>query len=456
MGYIPRVTPRWEAPVWLEPYVSLFELALEKPIRVVVAAPPQHGKTESTIHGLCWALRKKPHGRSAYATYNSVRSGKVETKARAIAERDSLSLKFRQDSWVDPGTGGGIVWTSRKGSLTGDPVDTLLVIDDILKDRKEANSATIREECLEFFDDVAEPRCHSTASIIVMATRWHPDDLSGVLIKRGWRYLNLKALADGKTDDEGRVLDDPLRRLPGEPLCEARKSRRELEEKRRTNIYSFASLYQGEPRPKGGTVFREPTYYEIDRLPDTGYRVGYGVDFAYTEKTRADWSVCIKGRYVRETIPGPDGKPRQVGKLYIVDLDRKQVDAPSFTLTLKSRVTQQRGPMRWYVSGTEKGAGQFVRQRVPELKIKTASADKLIRATPVSEAWNDGRVLLPDYGDEPAPEWVDIATDEITNFTGVNDANDDIIDALAALWDELDGGTDDLDIGSPGTSSGWR
>src|SRR5690606_15966163 len=127
----------------------------------------QHGKSESVIHGLNWALRVKPYGRSAYATYNSTRSGKVETKARAIAERDGLGLKFRQDAWVDPGTGGGIVWTSRKGSLTGDPIDTLLVIDDVLKDRKEANSGSIREECIEFFDDVAEPRCHPSASIIV-------------------------------------------------------------------------------------------------------------------------------------------------------------------------------------------------------------------------------------------------------------------------------------------------
>jgi phage terminase large subunit-like protein len=421
---------------------------VREPIRAVVAAPPQHGKTEGTIHGLNWALRIKPYGRSAYATYNSTRSGKVETKARAIAERDGLSLKFRQDTWVDPSTGGGIVWTSRKGSLTGDPIDTLLVIDDILKDRKEANSGSIREECLEFFDDVAEPRCHPSASIIVMATRWHPEDLSGVLISRGWQYLNLKAIADGPTDAEGRVVDDPLHRFPGQALCEERKSRESLLEKKRTNEFTFVSLYQGEPRPKGGTIFAEPTYYSPKELPKEGFRVGYGVDFAYTEKTRADWSVCLQGRLVTDKVTQPDGTFAKVSKLYLTQMDRAQVDAPAFTLTLKSRHSKQPGPMRWYVSGTEAGAAQFVRQKVPSLQVKTASSDKLIRATPVSEAWNDGRVLLPYYdadGDDgPAPAWVDEVESEVKGFTGIKDAHDDIVDALAALWDLLNTARVDL------------
>jgi phage terminase large subunit-like protein len=424
----------------MAPYVELFERAVREPIRIVVAAPPQHGKTECTIHGLSWALRRKPFGRSAYATYNSTRSGKVETKARGIAERDGIGLKFRQDAWVDPNTGGGIVWTSRKGSLTGDPIDTLLVIDDIIKDRKEANSGTIREECMEFFDDVAEPRCHTTASIIVMATRWHPEDLSGQLIARGWQYLNLKAIADGPVDTEGRVFDDPLGRAPGEPLCEDRKSLRDLLDKKRVNEFTFVSLYQGEPRPKGGSVFNEPTYYNLNEIPREGYRVGYGVDFAYTEKTRADWSVCLKGLFVIEKRRLPDGGFERTGKLYITQMDRAQVDAPSFTLTLKSRHSQQAGPMRWYVSGTEKGAAQFVRKKVPSLQVKTASGDKLIRATPASEAWNDCRILLPYYDrdiDGEPPEWIEQVESETKIFTGNNDSHDDIVDAMAALWDLL-------------------
>src|SRR5690606_9908060 len=223
--------------------------------------------------------------------------------------------------------------------------------------------------------------------------------------------------------------------------------RESLLEKKRVNEFTFVSLYQGEPRPKGGTVFNEPTYYNPKDLPKEGFRVGYGVDFAYTEKTRADWSVCLQGRLTTEKIKQPDGTFTKVSKLYLTQMDRAQVDAPAFTLTLKSRHAKQPGPMRWYVSGTEQGAAQFVRQKVPSLQVKTASSDKLIRATPVSEAWNDGRVLIPYYDrdvDGDAPEWVEELESEVKGFTGIKDAHDDIVDALAALWDLLNTARIDL------------
>lgn len=462
LDYIPRVTPRWVRPDWMAPYAALIELALREPIRCVVAAPPQHAKTETTIHGLVRSFRVKPKGRSAYATYNAKRCASVERKARAVAARDGLGVEFRQGDWYDPNTGGAIIWASRNGGLTGEPVDTLLVIDDIIKDRKEANSETIRDECVAWFDDVADPRCHPSASIIVMGTRWHPDDLSGVLIKRGWDYLNLKAIADGPVDEYGHVVDDPLHRRPGEVLCEDRKTLAELERKRHENIYSFASLYQGEPRPKGGTVFLEPTYYRISELPKEGYRVGYGVDLAYTEKTRADWSVCLEGWFVPSKVKG------ERGKLYLVGLDRKQVDPTSFVLTLVARRNRRRGRMRWYLSGTEKGGASFIKQKITDFEAKPASVDKLIRSTPAQEAWNGADILVPYYDeDEPddarewrrltgdVPEWAHDFAERVTRFTGLPGGVDDDVDALAALWDLMASGAIAGKRHRPAGGSAW-
>lgn len=410
--YIPRVTPRWTRPVWLTPYVELLEqVARGEPVHAVVAAPPQHGKTETSIHALCWLLRKRPGKRSAYATYAQERSERMSDKARIVAENDRIDMRFRREFWSDPQTGGSILWTSDGGPFTGEAVDGLLLIDDITKDRIDANSAIKRGQKLDWFDDVAEPRCHPGSSIIVMATRWHPDDLSGMLIKRGWPYINLKALADGPANQDGVVVGDPLGRKLGEPLCPERKPQADLEAKRRTNIYSFASLYQGEPRPRGGTVFSEPTYYTD--LPDS-YSVAYGVDLAVTAKTSADFSVCI--RLYRS---GDD--------YYVVDVVRKQVDAPSFTLTLRARQSEERGPMLWHVGGTEKGTAQFITQKISEFRTKPATVDKFQRATPVAEAWNNGHVMVP----KDAP-WLDEFLDEVLNFTGVNDSHDDQVDALAS------------------------
>lgn len=444
--YIPRVSPRLVAPHWLKPLTDLLDQAWDTPVMAVVAAPPQHGKTECITHALCRGMQVRPERRNAYTTYNAKRSGRVERKTRLVAERAGLKLRFRQDDWLNERTGGSIIWASRKGGLTGEPVDGVLVVDDILKDRREADSAAAREECLDWFDDVADPRCHPSASKIVVATRWHPDDLSGELIKRGWKYINLQALADGPTDANGVVISDPLQRRRGEPLCEERKSRVSLLEKQRTNIFSFVSLYQGEPRPRGGSVFGEAAYY--DALPAEAYRVGYGLDLAYSKKKTADHSVAIElWRWDPPPLRTADGKAHaQKPVFYVVGVIRKQVKAPEFLLALHSMRSKRRGPMRWYASGTEAGSADFIKLKVPQLEVVTASEDKFQRAQPVAEAWNDQRVLVPsrkffgldeDDHESQVPEWVDAFVDEVCAFTGVNDGEDDQVDALAAAHDVL-------------------
>jgi predicted phage terminase large subunit-like protein len=92
--------------------------------------------------------------------------------------------------------------------------------------------------------------------------------------------------------------------------------------------------------------------------------------------------------------------------------------------------------MLWLASGTEQGAAQFIKQKVP-LRVKPATTDKFMRSESVSEAWNLGKVLVP--GGDERPLWVDDFLDEVTNFTGVRDAHDDQVDALAAAFRVLSG-----------------
>jgi phage terminase large subunit-like protein len=411
--------------------------------------------TSTGVHALIRELEQRADRRNAYATYNQHRAARVQRGARLVAQRAGLRLSYRVDDWTNEQTGGGLLWASRHGGFTGEGVDGILLIDDILKDRREASSALILDECKEWFDDVASSRCHPRASIIVMATRWSKRDLSGVLIERGWPYYNMQAIADGEVDDDGYVVGDPFGRKLGDVLCEERQTKEQLLERRRVNAFSFVSLYQGAPRPRGGTVFEPARYY--DALPTERYRVGYGVDLAYSKKKTADFSAAIElWRYdPPRSIDDPTPKPIY----YVVDVKRAQVRAPEFTLTLHSMQRKRRGPMRWYASGVELGSADFIKKKVPALHVKAASDDKLIRAQPVSEAWNDGRVLVPsrvalgldpDDLEIPTPEWVDDFVDEIENFTGVADAYDDQCDALAAGFDELErAGTSD-DRGGPG------
>lgn len=433
VDWIAQYAPELERFEYFRPYAEAFESAIGGSLRLAFAAPPQHGKTLLTLWGLLWLTKFFPGYRHAYVTYNETRAQEIAKEFRKLADRAGIAWTGTLEMVVLDG-GTTVKFTSVKGSLTGHPIDGLCVIDDPIKGQRESRSPTLRRDVITWWKTEARARRHAGTSYIVMATRWHVSDLPGHLIgNEGWRYLNFKAIAEPANDNgrndigpDGRIISDPLHRLPGQSLSPLKPP--EFFREERADAYWWASMYQGQPRPEGGVVFRAPTYYV--HLPTSGYREGWGVDLAYTAKTSANYSVCIAGRM----LMGPDkdaaGKP--LPRLYITDAQRKQVDSPSFTLTLKTMTAGKRGPMRWYCATSEQGAGQFVKQKISSFEIRLATADKFVRATPVAAAWNDGRVLVP----ESAP-WLEDLLDEIEVFTGVNDPTDDQVDALAALWDAL-------------------
>jgi phage terminase large subunit-like protein len=442
IDFIPRVTPRWEAPMHLAPYIDLLKHAPGGDLRLVFAAPPQHGKTETTIHAFAWWIKKFPHLRYAYATYSSDRSQRVGRRALAIAQRADVQLvAANMGLWTTPADG-QVLWTSVGGGMTGEPIDGCIVIDDPLKDRKEANSPTIRENHKDWFHGVVETRVHPGASVIVMATRWDADDLSGYLVRElGFTYINLRAIAEAE-----RPAGD--NRQVGEALWEKHRPLSMLLERKHANEWNFASLYQGDPRPKGGALFQEPTYYK--ELPERGFKIGYGVDLAYTEKTHADFSVCVE----IWAVP-PERKSRadvfepKDWLFYIVNVQRKQVDAPSFTLTLKAAQSTRRGRFYMYGSGTEIGAASFIRSKgIPLTIMDPAGRDKFTRAMLTSELWNLGRILLPE--DSEANPWADVFADEVTSFTGVKDRRDDQVDAMVSGIDAMLQHQDDFGLISSG------
>ena len=404
-----------EPPYHLQPYADVLDTAIGTGQRVVVAAPPQHGKTELTKAGLLRMMMLGGRRSYAYATYNQDRSDEVARSAKDLAENAG---------WLSPGGSVRKWWTRNRsqvrftsvgGSLTGYPIDGCLIVDDPHKDRPEAESPRYRERAWNWLTDVGKTRCHPGVSIIVMATRWHEDDLSGRCIADGWRYINLEAICE--------TLPDPVGRQLGNALWPAHRPLDFLEQFR-GNAYSWASLYMGRPRPRGGAVFGEPTWY--DELPDLpGYREAVGLDMAYTASSRADFSVALKGRRYKD-------------RLYITHGVRRQCEATVFTAAVNSLVVgPQRCPVWWYLSGTEKGLAQTMQLQIPGITAKPAVADKFVRALPVSGTWNNGRVLLPSRQSPNWGPWVDDMVRCVCGFTGVSDPHDDDVDALAALHDAL-------------------
>lgn len=381
--------------------------------------------TECTLHGLVWLILRYPGKRHAYITYSQKRARSVAKKVRRILAACGVVAAGTLEQFELP-NGGQILFTSIDGGITGEPVDGVAIIDDPIKNRKEADSAARREVVLSAYREAIETRVHPGASILVLATRWHPQDLSGTLVAEKWEYINLPAVADNDNDPNGREL--------GAALFPEKWPLHELEKKRAKVLdFTWSALYQGRPRPKGGKVFKEATYYT--ELPKQ-YRGSFGVDLAYTAKTNADWSVCLRLLC--------DGAPRRDDRKYYVRwVDRAQVEAPSFALTLKARHSQHPNEkMLWRASGTEKGAAQFLQARKIPLTVQQPPGDKLVSATDAAALWNSGRILVPDPesfenqpGWEGLEDWLYAFLDIVENFTGMGKEHDDDVDALGnALW----------------------
>lgn len=394
LDFIPAVYPGFARPEHLRPLIELLERARHESVRAVVSTPPQHGKSRSLLAALVWLMLHAPHRRHVYATYAQQFARDQSYIARLAAERAGLMLEAESlDRWRTA-AGGGLMYTGVGGPLTGSAVDGLMVVDDPVKNRLEAESALYRERTWEWFTSAALTRVHPGASVVVVATRWHPDDLSGRLIKRGWEYVNLPAI-----DAAGNALWPEHR-----PLAWLEAQRAEIGE------YDWAALYLGEPRPRGGVVFGDTHYY--DALPDGPYREAWGADWAYTASARADYSVALQGRLYGD-------------RLYLTDMVRVQSEVPAFLARLRAKGVTR---VTSYMSGTEKAIEQFFAREGVSVVRLTATGDKYARAQPVAAAWNAGRVLVP----RGAP-WAATLQDELLSFTGVADRHDDIVDALASL-----------------------
>lgn len=179
---------------------------------------------------------------------------------RILAEGSKSSRdKRRAEIFTIVGNTGSYRAVGRGGPLTGRPVD-LLVVDDPFKDFEEAISEVIRESAWNWLATTAMSRLQEGGGAIIMATRWHQDDIIGRLMDREkgrWELVTFSAIAEA--DEEFRK--------EGEPLTVERYSKESLIAIRDgglVNTYQWGAIYQGHPSPLGGGIFKRDDWRFYD------------------------------------------------------------------------------------------------------------------------------------------------------------------------------------------------
>lgn len=407
-----------------------------------LSVPPQHGK--STIvskYFIAWYLGKNPKHNIIVGTYSEDYAKKLGGEVREIMNTNTYKQIFPKHAFRKGGGakddlqivgGGGVIFRGRGTATTGHPCD-LFIIDDPLKDKKEADSSATRRDLHDWYSSVVFSRCKGSTPVFILHTRWHEDDLLGRLadithpdtkldqekikkIKKRWKYINIPAILD---DYE---LATALGKKVGDALWPERFPLDHLEEARENNPQIFSALYLGKPTPDDGYYFKREWIIEYSpyELPEnlTYYSA---MDLAVSKDQSRDASVMA--------IAGVDENKN----VWIVDFMYERLESDQLVESIIDKLLEWDPVVSWAEKGAiQKSIGPFLKSRMNDrncwayIDEQAATTDKQARARSIQGMIANGKIMFP----KNHPHW-HIIKDEILKFP--NAAHDDSVDALAWL-----------------------
>jgi len=247
-----------------ETMAIVFQSVLEKiergeDARIILTVPPRHGKSElATMKFPAWMLGKHPEWPVMVASYSGDLAVDFGQGTREIMQSSSyqeiFDTRLRSDTqakgkWMTK-EGGGYMAAGAGGAITGKGFK-IGIVDDIFKNREEAESETIRESRWDWYRSTFYTRQEGNTAIVVIGTRWHMDDLIGRLIaKQKEDEANNEEIYDKWTLIEfpAIAIKDEDYRKKGEALWAAKFPIKKLRKTENTlGPYEFAALYQCSP-----------------------------------------------------------------------------------------------------------------------------------------------------------------------------------------------------------------
>lgn len=276
-------------------YDLLNRFAHKEIMRLILSAPPQHGKSEGSTRRLpAFITGTRPDEKIAVVSYAATKAQKFGREIMTIMREKEFKDIFPKVEYPTRGyTGaksntnieresinsdGSMKFVGVDGPLTGDHVD-VLILDDLYKGWKDGNSPVTQQAVWDWYVTVADTRLHNDSQQLITFTRWSEQDIIAKLIDLGlvvvfdgsqsldeviaglgnkFLLVNFPAI---KEDDPNEL--DP--RKKGEPLFPERHSKSKLEGSRAKDPDMFDCLYQGNPTNKQGLLYSNEfkTYKEL-------------------------------------------------------------------------------------------------------------------------------------------------------------------------------------------------
>lgn len=415
-----RMTMPAYVPAWHHRLIAqrMERAVIDSGQRIIISMPPRHGKTElASIRCAAWALGRRAGVRIVVGSHGQEFADDLGRKARAVlADRvypaifphAILATDNRAMARWETRCGGSYYGVGVGGSLTGRGAD-LLLIDDPHKDRAEAESQTMRERVWDWFRSTAYTRLEKGASVVVIQTRWHEDDLAGRLLASGesWDELVLPAIAEH---------DEPHRRA-GDALWPEKYDLAALRETRAmVGEREWAALYQQRPAPLAGALFRPDAITTLDAEP-AGVQWVRAWDFGAT--LGGDPTVGAKvglhnGRAIIADVVRMQGPPEQVEQVLLATASRDGIGV---------RIDLPQDPGQAGKAQVQHFARMLGGYRVAS---SPETGDKVLRAEPLAAQVNVGNVSMVRGA------WNATLIDELRSFP--SGKHDDQVDALSRAY----------------------
>ena len=422
--FVKYTKPNYQANWHHEKITSALErVASGECTRLIIQAPPRHGKTELASKRFpAWYLGRYPENQVICATYNGDYALDLGRDVRNImAGRDYVRLfpdgGLRQDSRAadrfNTTQSGAYISAGVGTALTGRGAH-LGIIDDPFKDRQEADSERRRETVWKWYTDVFYTRLMPGASIVLMNTRWHEDDLTARILEAAessgevWEILDLPAISD-----DGMALWPEA--YPLETLHKIRDT---------LGPRSWLSLYQQRLTAEDGEYFKREWFRYYREAPKNlnFYLVG---DFAISED----------GDFTELGVFGVD----TLGNVYVVDWWSGQTDASVWTEKIMQLIRDWK-PL-FFIGENDnirKTVLPFLRREMRKrrqfvaVETLSSSGSKMMKARSFQAMQSSGVVYWPHT------DWAEAAIDQMLKFpAGKHDDKVDVCGVFGRWIDKV-------------------
>lgn len=391
--------------------------------RLLVSMPPQHGKSNlCSKYTPAWFLGNFPDRNVLLGSYEANFAKSWGRKSRAILDQygeryfgvELADFPAAANEWATM-QGGGMQTAGRNGAFTGKSAN-LLILDDPFKNWQEADSKLIRDKVFEFYRAAAYTRLAPGATIIIIHTRWHQDDLIGRLLDdntENWEYIRFQAISDDS-----------------KALWPARYSLDELRAKEKTlGSYLWNALYQQSPIPPGGKIFkREWLSKTVESFPAEAYSACRFWDKAGAEPdSDGDWSAGVL-------------MVKHEGLYYVAHVEHGQWSPMERNRIIRSTADNDRSKQiadmqLWIEQEPGNGGKESAQISVQELaefgpQIDKPFENKVVRARPFAAQCEAGNVRIV------RGSWNAKFIDELVNFDKA--PHDDMVDAASGAFNKLE------------------